>query len=105
MGQGPSSDIPGPLSQLIDSIKALQLTRDQGFPPMPTGYHAQLHEARYINADTPCAQTPVQGMSPKKLHEVSAMTAHIVHLLHTSPVLKDVQHIVDIGAGQVIVSH
>jgi len=97
----PSSNIPGPLSQLIDDVKALQLTRSQGLPPFPAGYCAQLHEAQYGNANTSYTQTSVQGMSPKKLHEVSAMTAHIVHLLRTSFALKGVQHVVDIGAGQV----
>lgn len=46
----------------------------------------------------------MRGTSPKKLHEVSAMTAHIVDLLRTSPTLEGVQYVVDIGAGQVNVS-
>ncbi|KAF9651567.1 hypothetical protein BDM02DRAFT_3138676 [Thelephora ganbajun] len=98
--QRPNSDIPGPLSQMIDNIKALQLTRSQRLPPVPTGYGAKLHEAQYINANTSYTQTSAKRMSPKKLHEVSAMTAHIVHLLRTSPTLKGVQHVVDIGAGR-----
>ena len=104
MGQQPSSNIPGPLSQLIDNVRALQLTRSQGLPPVPAGYHTQPHEAQYIDANASHTQTFTQGLSPKKLHEVSAMTAHILHLLQTSPALKDVQHVVDIGAGQVHVS-
>jgi hypothetical protein len=105
MERGLGNDIPGSLSQLIDNVKALQLARSQGLPPVPTGYRAQLHEAQYVNTDTSCTQTSMQGMSPKKLHEVSVMTAHIVHLLQTSPALKGVQHVIDIGAGQVNVSH
>ena len=97
----PSNNIPGPFSQLIDDVKALQLTRSQGFLPFPAGYRAQLHEVQYGNANTSYAPTSVRGMSPKKLHEVSAMTTHIVHLLRTSSALKGVQHVVDIGAGQV----
>ena len=72
---------------------------------MPAGYRAQLHEAQYTNFNPSCTRTSVQGMSPKKLHEVSAMTAHIMHLLRTSPALKGVQHVVDVGAGQVPTSH
>jgi len=104
MEQRPNSDIPGPLSRLIDDVKALQLTRSQGLPPVPAGYCAQLHEVQYVNKNTSRTQTSVQGMSPKKLHEVSVMTAHIVRLLRTSPALKGVQHVVDIGAGKVDVS-
>lgn len=68
---------------------------------MPAGYAAQFQGARYLDTNTKYIRTSVHGMSPKKLHEVSAMTAHIVHLLETSPVLRGVQHVVDIGAGQV----
>ena len=105
MEQRPSSDIPDSLSRLIDNVKALQLSRTHGLPPVPAGYRAQLHEVQCVDIVSSCTQTPAQGMSPKKLHEVSAMTAHIVHLLQTSPALKGVRHIVDIGAGQVTVSH
>lgn len=68
---------------------------------MPAGHLAKLHEVQDLDTNTSYAQIPVRGMSPKKLHEVSAMTAHIMHLLRTSPSLKGVQHVVDIGAGQV----
>lgn len=71
---------------------------------MPAGYCAQLHEVQHANVNTSRTQTFVQGMSPKKLHEVSVMTAHIVRLLRTSPAFKGVQHVVDIGAGKVDVS-
>jgi len=104
MGQRLSSNIPGSLSQLIDNVRVLQLTRSQGLPPVPAGCHAQLHKAQYIDVNASRTQAPAQGLSPKKLHEVSAMTAHILHLLQTSPALKGVQHVVDIGAGQVHVS-
>ena len=104
MERRPAGDIPGSLSQLIDDVRALQLTRSQGLPPVPAGYRAQLHEAQYTNTNTSRTRPSVQGMSPKKLHEVLAMTAHIVHLLQTSPALKGVQHVVDVGAGQVTVS-
>ena len=105
VGQRSSSGIPGPLSQLIDNVKTLQLTRSQGLPPVPAGYRGHLNEAQCIDINTSCIQTSGRGMSPKKLHEVSAMTAHIVHLVRTSPALKGVQHAVDIGAGQVVVFH
>jgi len=105
MERRPSTGIPDLLCQLIDNVKALQLTRSQGLSPSPTGYRAQLHEARYVDINTSCTPTSIQGMSPKKLHEVSAMTAHTVHLLQTSPALKGVQHVVDIGAGQVTPIH
>lgn len=72
---------------------------------MPAGYHAQLHEAQCFNINTGCARTSVQGMSPKKLHEVTALTAHFVHLLRTSAALEGVRHVVDVGAGQVTISH
>jgi len=104
MGQRTASNIPGPLSQLIDEVRALQLTRSQGLPPVPAGYPA-LREAQNIDINTTYIRAPAQGMSPKKQHEVSALTAHIVHLLRTSPALKGVQHVVDAGAGQVTVSH
>jgi len=105
MERRPAGDIPGPLSRLIDDVRALQLTRRQGLPPVPAGFRAQLPEAQYTDINTSRTRPPVQGMSPKKLHEVTAMTAHIVHLLRTSPALKGVQHIVDVGAGQVTISH
>lgn len=101
MGEGSSTNIPSSLCQLIDNIKVLQLTRSQGFPPVPAGYGIQLHGDQYANGSTSHVQSSVQGMSPKKLHEVSVMTAHIARLLQTSPTLKGVQHVVDIGAGQV----
>ena len=105
MERRPAGDIPGPLSQLIDDVRALQLTRSQGLPPVPAGYRARLHEAQYTKINTSYIRTSVQGMSPKKLHEVSAMTAHIMHLLRTSPALDGVQHVVDIGAGRVSIFH
>lgn len=70
---------------------------------MPAGYRTQPHEVQCLDTSTTYTLTSVQGMSPKKLHEVSAMTAHIAHLLRTSPALNGVQHVVDIGAGQVTV--
>lgn len=105
MGQGSNSNIPSSLSQLIDNVKALQLSRSQGLPPVPAGYGAQPHGVQHVNGSTSCTRASVQKMSPKKLHEVSAMTSHIVHLLRTSPTLKGAQHVVDIGAGQVNASH
>lgn len=105
MEQGSSTNIPSSLSQLIDDVKALQLTRSQGFPPVPARYCTQLHGFQYIDESISSTQASVQGMSPKKLHEVSVMTAHILHILRTSPALKGVQHVVDIGAGQVNASH
>jgi hypothetical protein len=105
MEQGSSTNIPSSLSQLIDNIKALQLTRSQGLPPFPPGYVAQLHGVQCLSEGTSDIRTSVQGMSPKKLHEVSVMTAHIVHQLRTTPALKGVRHVVDIGAGQVNASH
>ena len=105
MEQGLRASIPSSLSQLIDTIKALQLARGQGLPPLPTGYGTQPHGVRYVNGSTSCTQTSVQGMSPKKLHEVSVMTAHILHLLQTSPTFKGTRHVVDIGAGQVKTFH
>lgn len=105
MERGSSTSIPSSLSQLIDSVKALQLARGQGLLPVPVGYCTQLHGVQYINGSTNCTQASVQGMSPKKLHEVSVMTAHIAHLLQTSPTLKGARHIVDIGAGQVNTFH
>lgn len=90
---------------MIDNAKVLQLTRSQGLPPVPGGRGAQFHGAQYVDTNTSCTQAPMQGMSPKKQHEVSAMTAHIVNVLRTSPALKGAQHVVDIGAGQVSVFH
>lgn len=101
MGQGPSADIPSSLSQLIDTVKALQLTRSQGLPPVPAGYGTQLDGAQYPNWSKICTQASVQRMSPKKSHEVSVMTAHILYQLRTSPTLKGAHYVVDIGAGQV----
>lgn len=101
MEEGSSANIPSSLSQLIDNVKALQLNRSQGLPPTPVEYCTQLNGVHYVNGGTGCAQASVQRMSPKKLHEVSVMTAYIVHLLRTSPTLKGAQHVVDIGAGQV----
>lgn len=105
MEQRSSGAIPSALSQLIDNVKALQLIRSQGHPPVPAGHRAQLREARYAGLSQYCTRASVRGMSPKKSHEVSAMTAHVVQLLRTSPALKSVRHVVDIGAGQVTVSN
>lgn len=89
---------------MIDNVKALQLTRGRGLPPVPAGYRAHLHESQHAEVNASCTKVSTQGASPKKLHEVSAMTAHIVDLLRTSPALQDVQYVVDIGAGQVNIS-
>lgn len=47
----------------------------------------------------PKSSVPLRGMSPKKAHEVSQMSAFIQSAL--SHVHTDIRHIVDVGAGQV----
>jgi hypothetical protein len=86
---------------MIDNAKALQLDRGQGLSPIPFEHGAQFQGVEHVNIGTSYAQDSVQGMSPKKLREVSTMTAHIMDLLQTLPALKGVRHVVDIGAGQV----
>ena len=73
--------VPSHLAPLIDAIRALQLPRD----PIPI--HA-------LQLPPPF----VQGMSPKKAHEVHRMAAYVVSLLEET---KGSVWIVDVGAGQV----
>ena len=47
------------------------------------------------------AEINTHGMKPKKAHEVARMAAFIGNLLKESPV----RHVVDVGAGQVSISH
>jgi 23S rRNA A1618 N6-methylase RlmF len=70
------------VQHLIHSIRHLQLDR--------TPIH--IHE--------PLNLPSVQGMSPKKAHEVSRMASYILDLLQTNNAQTSHIRIVDIGAGR-----
>ena len=80
----PRLDIPDDLRTLLDNIRRLQLPRNPlAFAPLSLDH------------------TSLAGMSPKKAHEVSRMAAYVAQLRSTNPRLHCVQHVVDVGAGQV----
>ena len=81
---GPSAD----LVRLLHQARALSLPR-QPFQLAPLG-----QDHSWVSS---------KGMSQKKFHEVSRMTAYVLHLLDDLRVRchVEIHHIVDIGAGQV----
>lgn len=79
---------PDSIIQLLGTARALSLPRQPYNLPSP-------------------GERPLgflyKGMSPKKFHEVSRMTAYVLDLLDSLLIRNhtDVRHVVDIGAGQV----
>lgn len=80
---GRESPIPITLRCLLDKIRGLQLDRS---PITLAGTLPQIKET---------------GMSPKKAHEVSRMTAYILQMIRVNNWDLSVLRIVDVGAGQV----
>jgi hypothetical protein len=77
-----TSDVPIGLRQMLETIDHLTLPRipDSSFT-------------------SPSPEVPIRGMSPKKAHEVSQMSAFIGSMISQNR--SDIKHIVDVGAGQV----
>ena len=77
-----SVDIPVELKQMLETIEKLSLPRTPG-----------------CSVTWPSPEVPIQGMSFKKSHEVSQMSALIGSMCTQNG--SDIKHIVDVGAGQV----
>lgn len=101
------AQIPAPLRTFVDSARRLQLNRTPGEDAAPPGVAVvgEDHPRSFpVPGKTPApnANVHTHGMSPKKAHEVLAMTAYTSRLL--SSLMRQgtsVRHVVDIGAGQV----
>lgn len=103
------STIPADLRELLDATRRLRLSREPG----PARFLASscpqnaTREAVYQSVDYESSgiEAPdyarMVGMSPKKAHEVVRMTAYTSRLLCSSPSLRTIRHVVDVGAGQV----
>ncbi|KAF8494544.1 methyltransferase domain-containing protein [Gautieria morchelliformis] len=84
---GWGSTSPDTVSDVPDEIKLMLGTVDQLTLPRTLNLNLILED-----------HAPLRGMSPKKAHEVSQMSAFIQSVLSRSET--DIRHIVDIGAGQ-----
>ena len=76
--------LPEDIQRLLDNVRHLQLPRN----PVPF-------------TSIPAGRYSLAGMSPKKVHEVVRMTSYVKHLLAANSRLRNIRHVVDIGAGQV----
>ena len=76
-----TADFPEELKLMLDTADQLTLPRTLNCNLIPEGH------------------LPLRGMSPKKAHEVSQMSAFIQSVL--SQTQTGIRHIVDVGAGQV----
>ncbi|EED78309.1 predicted protein [Postia placenta Mad-698-R] len=106
------SSIPADLRELLDTARRLQLSREPG----PARFLASscprnaTREAVYQSVDyetfgiEAANYDRIVGMSPKKAHEVLRMTAYTSWLLGSSPRLRTIRHVVDVGAGQAYLS-
>ena len=89
--------IPPSLCSLISDAASLALPRQLGRIHYPSGNWFDEDICSSASEKRPT----LPGMSPKKAHEVVQMSGCIYRLLSLSQALRDVEHAVDIGAGQV----
>ncbi|EIM86094.1 uncharacterized protein STEHIDRAFT_157609 [Stereum hirsutum FP-91666 SS1] len=91
-----AEDIPDKIARYIDRAKKLDLDRS------PEKWASEADSTAGCPSANMAAVRPpsIPGMSPKKSHEVSRMASYIDHLVSSSPCLRGVRHVVDVGAGQ-----
>ena len=94
------SHLPAPLRSMIEEAAILALPRRRGLTHHPSCTESP---SSAVQATRPpdCQSTVLPGMSPKKAHEVVRMSEFIHELLRSTPALREVEHAIDIGAGQV----
>lgn len=102
---------PNSLPNLHFTDDWIQLVRAYGNPQCQSSIDLELldlvHSIRLLQLDrtpihihNPLNLSSVQGMSPKKAHEVSRMASYILNLLQINNIRPCHLRIVDIGAGQ-----
>lgn len=90
-----SGFIPAELRLLIDTVRNLQLDREPLSVPVPA-------QSPRIPPKTRGRSPSSFGMSPKKEHEVTRMATFVHTLLNRDGArCQNVQHVVDVGSGQV----
>lgn len=104
-----AATIPRTLRTLIENASRLALLRELGTVVSPcSGTESRSSPQEAVAMLRPSASggssTPVVGMSPKKAHEVAQMSDFIGNMLHSDPSLSSIEHVVDVGAGQVCYS-
>ncbi|OSD02416.1 hypothetical protein PYCCODRAFT_1435416 [Trametes coccinea BRFM310] len=101
----PFQGIPPSLRSLIGTASHLAVKREPGhviYPPSSDDM-SQLHvrqKDRPGDGMHSVSANALRGMSPKKAHEVVQMSSFIGELLGNCSALSDVDHVVDVGAGQ-----
>ncbi|KZT67082.1 hypothetical protein DAEQUDRAFT_673865 [Daedalea quercina L-15889] len=95
--------IPDDARSLVDAARRMQVSRVLDEPVLYLGT-ADGFAHRRAPSPVSSSEDRILGMSPKKAHEIIRMSAYISKLLSSSPVLADVKHVVDIGAGQAYLS-
>lgn len=101
-----AATIPGTLRTLIENACYLALPRELGTAVSPcsgTSLRPSSQEAVAMlrRSATRGSSTPLVGMSPKKAHEVVQMSEFVGNVLQSDPSLSSIEHVVDVGAGQV----
>ncbi len=104
-----AATIPRTLRALVETACRLALPRELGpvVAPCPgTSLRSSPQEAatRLRRSAARGDSTPMTGMSPKKAHEVVQMSDFIGIMLQSDPSLTSIEHVVDVGAGQVCYS-
>lgn len=101
-----AATIPRTLRTLIEYACRLALPRELGTVVSScseTSLRPSLQEAVAMlrRSATRGSSSPLAGMSPKKAHEVVQMSDFIGNMLRSDPSLSSIEHVVDVGAGQV----
>ncbi|RPD54680.1 hypothetical protein L227DRAFT_482771, partial [Lentinus tigrinus ALCF2SS1-6] len=91
--------IPEEIREIVKRLSDLSLPRHVGLSFPPSADPTYLPPCR-----SSVAFAPLQGMSPKKAHEVVEMTAFLETMLASNRLLRHTRHAVDIGAGQAYLS-
>lgn len=106
-----AATIPRTLRTLIENASRLALPRELGTVASPcsgTESRSSHQHQEAVAILRPSASrgssTPAAGMSPKKAHEVVQMSDFIDNMLRSDPSLSSIEHVVDVGAGQVCYS-
>lgn len=89
--------VPAHLRGMIGTIKTWQLVRAQGHHVVPSCSATVEPPSPWPHG----SEILSPGMSPKKSHEVASMVSFITELLGSSDDMRNIKHVVDVGAGQV----